>query len=65
MTAGVTREYKDDNEDFDDEFDPDKHDQQMQQMFDDQYYNVDEGDQKPEFPYDEELDAGTKSTCFS
>uniref|UniRef100_A0A182IXS1 Protein KRI1 homolog n=1 Tax=Anopheles atroparvus TaxID=41427 RepID=A0A182IXS1_ANOAO len=43
-------------EDLESDFDPDQHDRRMQQMFDDEYYGVDEGEQKPEFPeLDEEL----------
>jgi len=30
----------------------------MNKVFNEDYYGVDEGDQKPEFPYDEELDNG-------
>ena len=53
------------DEEFDDEFDPDKHDKKMQEIFNDQYYQVDESDQKPEFPFDEEIDDGLlySSTC--
>ena len=37
----------------------------MKKIFDEQYYEVDEGDQKPEFPYDEEIDDGeTFSSIF-
>uniref|UniRef100_A0A182QY25 Protein KRI1 homolog n=1 Tax=Anopheles farauti TaxID=69004 RepID=A0A182QY25_9DIPT len=43
-------------DDLESEFDPDEHDRRMQRMFNDEYYGVDEGDQKPEFPeLDEEL----------
>ncbi|XP_055623960.1 protein KRI1 homolog [Toxorhynchites rutilus septentrionalis] len=43
-------------EDLESDFDPDEHDRRMRQMFDDDYYEVDEGDQKPDFPeLDEEL----------
>uniref|UniRef100_A0A182K0Y1 Protein KRI1 homolog n=1 Tax=Anopheles christyi TaxID=43041 RepID=A0A182K0Y1_9DIPT len=45
-----------DVDDLESEFDPDEHDRRMKQMFDDEYYGVDEGDQKPEFPdLDQEL----------
>lgn len=37
-------------EDLESDFDPDEHDRRMQRMFDEDYYGVDEGDQKPEFP---------------
>lgn len=43
-------------DDIESDFDPDKHDQKMKEMFNDKYYEVEE-DQKPEFPYDEELDS--------
>ncbi|XP_062552314.1 protein KRI1 homolog [Armigeres subalbatus] len=43
-------------EELESDFDPEEHDRRMQRMFDDGYYGVDEGDQKPEFPdLDEEL----------
>ncbi|GFX99767.1 protein KRI1 homolog [Trichonephila clavipes] len=41
--------------DIESDFDPDKHDQKMMEMFNDDYYNVAE-EQKPEFNYDEEID---------
>lgn len=38
------------------DFDPDEHDRRMKEMFNNDYYGIDEGDQKPEFPdIDEEL----------
>lgn len=38
------------------DFDPDEHDRKMSQMFNNEYYGIDEGDQKPEFPdIDDEL----------
>lgn len=43
-------------EDLDSDFDPDAHDRRMGAMFNNEYYGIDEGDQKPEFPdIDEEL----------
>jgi len=54
ITGNPTLPFQD--EDLDEDFDPDQHDAQMSKAFDDDYYGVDEGDQKPEFPYDEELD---------
>ncbi len=33
----------------------------MQQLFNDESYQVNDGDQKPEFPYDPELDDGRKN----
>ncbi|GFY41377.1 protein KRI1 homolog [Trichonephila inaurata madagascariensis] len=47
LTLGVS--------DMESDFDPDKHDQKMMEMFNDDYYNVEE-EQKPEFEYDEEID---------
>nr|CAG4648651.1 EOG090X05XL [Polyphemus pediculus] len=44
------------DQDFDEDFDPDQHDQKMKEIFDDKFYDIEEDDQKPEFPYDEELD---------
>ncbi|XP_058126533.1 protein KRI1 homolog [Anopheles ziemanni] len=43
-------------DDLESDFDPEEHDRRMQDMFNDEYYGVDEGDQKPEFPdLDKEL----------
>lgn len=43
-------------EELESDFDPEEHDRRMQRMFDDDYYGIDEGDQKPEFPdLDEEM----------
>ncbi|ETN65794.1 CDNA sequence [Anopheles darlingi] len=45
-----------DEADLESDFDPEEHDRRMREMFNDEYYGVDEGDQKPEFPeLDEEL----------
>ncbi|GBL73152.1 Protein KRI1 [Araneus ventricosus] len=44
-----------DESDIESDFDPDKHDRKMREMFDDDYYDVEE-EQKPEFEYDEEID---------
>lgn len=38
--------------DLDGDFDPDEHDKKMQAIFDNEYYAVDEGDEKPEAPSD-------------
>ncbi|XP_067127975.1 protein KRI1 homolog [Centruroides vittatus] len=43
--------------DFDSDFDPDKHDENMQKIFNDEYYKEEEEIQKPVFPSDEEIDA--------
>uniref|UniRef100_U5ET90 Protein KRI1 homolog n=1 Tax=Corethrella appendiculata TaxID=1370023 RepID=U5ET90_9DIPT len=43
-------------EELESDFDPDEHDRRMKAAFDDQYYTIDEGDEKPEFPdLDKEL----------
>ncbi|XP_055531021.1 protein KRI1 homolog [Wyeomyia smithii] len=45
-----------DEEQLESDFDPEEHDRRMRRMFNEDYYEVDEGDQKPEFPeLDEEL----------
>lgn len=44
-----------DEGDIESDFDPDKHDRKMKELFNDDYYTVAE-EQKPEFEYDEELD---------
>lgn len=45
-----------DESDIESDFDPDKHDKKMREIFNDEYYQVEE-DKKPEFPYDDELDS--------
>lgn len=46
--------FKDD--DLEEDFDPEAHDRRMQELFNDEYYKVDEGEEKPECPSDiEEL----------
>lgn len=41
------------NDDFlIEDFDPEEHDRKMQEMFNDEYYQVDEGEDKPEYPED-------------
>lgn len=46
--------FKDDE--LEEDFDPEAHDRRMQELFNDEYYNVDEGEEKPECPSDiEEL----------
>ncbi|XP_075161308.1 protein KRI1 homolog [Haematobia irritans] len=42
--------FKDD--DLEEDFDPEAHDRRMHELFNDDYYNVDEGEQKPECPSD-------------
>lgn len=45
-----------DEQDLNSDFDPDAHDKRMTKIFNDEYYGIDEGDRKPEFPdIDEEL----------
>ncbi|EDW73443.1 uncharacterized protein Dwil_GK16643 [Drosophila willistoni] len=44
------------DEELEEDFDPQEHDRRMQEMFNDEYYDVDEGEEKPECPSDiEEL----------
>ncbi|EDV96253.1 protein KRI1 homolog [Drosophila grimshawi] len=44
------------DEELEEDFDPEAHDRRMQELFNDEYYNVDEGEEKPECPSDiEEL----------
>lgn len=46
-----------DLKDLDEDFDPNAHDQRMQELFNNEFYSVPEGDAKPEFPeLDEELE---------
>jgi len=47
---------------FDEDFDPDKHDKKMQSMFNEDYYEGGaEEEEKPEFPdLDKELELGIK-----
>lgn len=42
--------FKDD--DLEEDFDPEAHDRRMQELFNDDYYEVDEGEEKPECPSD-------------
>lgn len=49
-----------DNIDLDGDFDPEEHDRKMRQVFNEDYYQHAEGDEKPEFPeFDKELDLET------
>ncbi|XP_023179364.2 protein KRI1 homolog [Drosophila hydei] len=44
------------DEELEEDFDPEAHDRRMQELFNDEYYEVDEGEEKPECPSDiEEL----------
>ncbi|XP_011304658.1 protein KRI1 homolog [Fopius arisanus] len=46
-----------DSIDFEEDFDPVKHDEKMEKLFSDEYYKEEDGDIKPEFPdIDEELE---------
>ena len=36
----------------------------MKEIFNDDYYEVNEGDQKPEFPFDPEIDDGKFSSSM-
>lgn len=47
-----TEEFNIDDIDLDGDFDPDEHDKKMQAIFNSEYYQVDEGDEKPEAPSD-------------
>ena len=40
------------DEELEEDFDPDAHDRRMQEIFNDDYYQVDEGEEKPECPSD-------------
>ncbi|KAH8378962.1 hypothetical protein KR009_002317, partial [Drosophila setifemur] len=40
------------DEELEEDFDPAAHDRRMQELFNDEYYNVDEGEEKPECPSD-------------
>ncbi len=52
-----------DDLDIDGDFNPQEYDQKMRKVFNDQYY-VDADDEKPEFPYDPEIDdEGIICTC--
>lgn len=43
-------------DDLNSDFDPDEHDRRMSEMFNNEYYGIEDGDQKPEFPdIDDEL----------
>ncbi|KAJ6633672.1 Protein KRI1 like, partial [Pseudolycoriella hygida] len=44
-----------DDDDLDGDFDPDEHDRKMQKIFNNEYYQVDEGESKPECPDIEDL----------
>lgn len=47
------------DEDIDGDFDPEAHDRRMQSLFNDEFYQEPEEEQKPEFPdLDEELELG-------
>lgn len=57
ITGNTDIGFKDD--DIDGDFDPEAHDKRMQSLFNDEFYQQEEGDQKPEFPeIDEELEIG-------
>lgn len=38
------------DEELDEDFDPDEYDKKMEEIFDNKYYQIDEGDEKPECP---------------
>ena len=43
---------------MEEDFDAKKYDQKMKEVFNHDYYHVDGDDQKPEFPYDPDIDDG-------
>jgi hypothetical protein len=43
---------------LEEDFDADKYDQKMKEVFNQDYYYVDGDDEKPEFPYDPDIDDG-------
>lgn len=46
------------------DFDPEKHDQRMQKLFSEEFYEVEEDEEKPVFPdLDEELEIGKIKLC--
>jgi len=53
VTGNDVLPFKDD--DLESEFDPDAHDKRMQEIFNDEYYQIDEGEEKPDCPDIEEL----------
>lgn len=46
------------DDDLEGDFDPDQYDRKMGEIFNQDYYHVDNENQKPEFPYDPEIDDG-------
>lgn len=57
VTGNTHLAFEDD--DLDGDFDPEAHDRRMKELFNDQFYEGPEGDQKPQFPtIDEELEIG-------
>lgn len=57
VTGNTDLAFEDD--DIDGDFDPEAHDRRMKELFNDEFYQGPEGDQKPQFPtIDEELEIG-------
>nr|CAG4649324.1 EOG090X05XL [Scapholeberis mucronata] len=54
ITGNQSLPFQDD--DLEGDFDPEKYDQKMGEIFNQDYYHVEDDDQKPEFPYDPEID---------
>nr|CAG4640015.1 EOG090X05XL [Daphnia pulex] len=54
ITGNASLPFQDD--DLEGDFDPDQYDRKMGEIFNQDYYHVDNEDQKPEFPYDPEID---------
>ena len=48
------------DDDLEGDFDPDQYDKKMGEIFNQEYYQVENEDQKPEFPYDPEIDEGNQ-----
>nr|CAH0107860.1 unnamed protein product [Daphnia galeata] len=54
ITGNASLPFQDD--DLEGDFDPDQYDRKMGEIFNQDYYHVDNENQKPEFPYDPEID---------
>lgn len=52
------------DEDLDGDFDPEQYDRKMGEIFNQDYYHVENEEQKPEFPYDPEIDDGMGENLF-
>ena len=52
------------DQDLEEDFDAEKYDQKMKEVFNQDYYHEEEDAEKPEFPYDPDIDDG-KTLLFS